>query len=409
MSQVRPVPSAAETPVPSTVETPSLTGISKSSTRPTWAEISLPQLAENYRVVREHVGPERAILAIVKADAYGHGIAEIAPTLARLGVDWFGVTSADEGVELRQLGITQPILLLTGFWEGEQSALTDYDLVPAIYSEDQLATIEAWGRRTGKRIRFHLKVNTGMGMLGLHWQEVEHFLTLYRGMSHVEMEGLFEQFAASGDFVTPQANEQMNRFESVEQALARAGIHPRYRHQANSGAIVSRPRSWGNMVRPGLLLYGYHLPFRIPEGSQEPAFRSLPVREILSLKTKVIAVKEVPVGTPLGYGGRYVTPRHSRIATLPAGYADGVNRRLSGKGRVIVRGQFAPIVANISMDLTLVDVTDVPNLSVGDEVILIGRQGDCRQTALDMAQATGALPHEILCGIGKRVPRRYLR
>src|SRR3990167_9488849 len=136
------------------------------ATRPTWAEVSLSQLAENYRILRNHIGPERAIMAIVKADAYGHGLAEIAPALARLGVDWFGVTSADEGVELRQLGLRQPILLLTGFWEGEQSALTDYDLVPAIYSEDQLATLEAWGRRTGRRIRFHLKVNTGMGMLG---------------------------------------------------------------------------------------------------------------------------------------------------------------------------------------------------------------------------------------------------
>src|SRR3990172_6609534 len=232
------------------------------TTRPTWTEISLSQLAENYRVIREHVGPERAMLAVVKADAYGHGIAQIATTLARLGADWFGVTSADEGVELRQLGIRQPILLLTGFWEGEQSALTDYDLVPAIYSEDQLATIEAWGRRTGKRIRFHLKVNTGTGMLGLHWQEVEPFLDLYRRMTHVELEGLFEQFAAAEDFTTRQTEEQMERFRLVEQALARAGIQPRLFHQANSAAIVSRPESWGNLVRPGLLLYGYQMPVR---------------------------------------------------------------------------------------------------------------------------------------------------
>ncbi|MBI1955626.1 MAG: alanine racemase, partial [Acidobacteria bacterium] len=186
------------------------------STRPTWVEISLPQLAENYRIIRERVGSERAVMAIVKADAYGHGLLEIAQTLASLGVDWFGVTSADEGVELRQLGIRQPILLLTGFWEGEQSALTDYDLVPAIYSEDQLATIEAWGRRTGQRIRFHLKVNTGMGMLGLHWQEVEPFLTLYRQMTHVEMEGLFEQFSAAEDFTTRQTEEQAERFHHVQ-------------------------------------------------------------------------------------------------------------------------------------------------------------------------------------------------
>src|SRR3990172_4618053 len=223
-------------------------------TRPTWVEISLSQLLENYRIVREHVGPERAIMAIVKADAYGHGLSEVARELATAGADWFGVASADEGVELRQLGIRQPILLLTGYWEGEQSALTDYDLVPAICSEDQLATLEAWGRRTGKRLRFHLKVNTSMGMLGLHWHEVDRFLESYRQMSHVEMEGLFEQFAAAEDFTTRQTEEQMERFQQVEQALDRAGISPRFRHQANSAAIVSRPESWGNMVRPGLLL-----------------------------------------------------------------------------------------------------------------------------------------------------------
>ncbi len=378
------------------------------STRPTWAEISIPQLLENFRIIREHVGPERAIMAIVKADAYGHGIAEVAPVLARAGVDWFGVTAADEGVQLRHLGLTQPILLLTGFWEGEQSALTDYDLVPGIYSEDQLATIEAWGARTGKRIRFHLKVNTGLGMLGLHWQDVEPFIERYRGMSHVELEGLFEQFAAAEDFTKPQTEEQLQRFESVEQALARAGVRPRYCHQANSAAIVSRPESWGNMVRPGLLLYGYHHPVRIGEGGPEPAFRSLPVREILTLKTKVISVKELPAGTPLGYEGRYVTPRSSRIATLPAGYADGMSRRLSSRGRVLIRGQFAPIVANISMDLTLADVTKIEGTRVGDEAILIGRQDDKALTAIDIAQSSGTIPHEILCGIGRRVPRRYI-
>ena len=378
------------------------------ATRPTWAEVSLSQLAENYRIIREHVGPERAIMAIVKADAYGHGLSEVARTLAQAGVDWFGVASADEGVELRQMGITQPILLLTGFWEGEQSALTDYDLVPAIYSEDQLATIEEWGRRMERKIPFHLKVNTGMGMLGLHWQGVEPFLELYRSMSYVELDGLFEQFAAAEDFATRQTEEQLERFACVEQGLARAGIRPRYFHQANSQAIVGRPESWGNLVRPGLLLYGYHLPIRGVEGAPRPAIQELPVREILSFKTRVIAVKEVPAGIPLGYGGRYVTSRHSRIATIPAGYADGMIRRLSGGGKVLIRGQFAPIVASISMDLTLVDVTEIPDLRLGEEVVIIGRQGDAVQTAIDLAEATGTLPHEILCGIGKRVPRRYL-
>lgn len=377
------------------------------STRPTWADISIPQLLENFRIIRDHVGRERAVMAIVKADAYGHGLPEVSLALGRAGVDWFGVTSADEGAQLRHLGLTQPILLLTGFWTGEQSAITDYDLIPAIYTEDQLETIEAWGARTQKKIRFHLKVNTGLGMLGLHWQEVEPFLDRYRRMLHVELDGLFEQFAAAEDFTTRMTEEQMQRFASAEKALARAGITPRFCHQANSSAIVSRPESWGNMVRPGLLLYGYHAPVKLPPAAPENICQSLPVKEIMTFQTKVIAVKERPAGTPLGYEGSYVTPRFSRIATLPAGYADGMNRRLSGRGKVLIGGQFAPIVGNISMDLTLVDVTEIPHLNVGDDAILIGRQGDKMLTAIDHARDAGTIPYEILCGIGRRVPRRY--
>jgi len=377
-------------------------------TRPTWVEVSLSQLAENYRIIRDHVGRERAIMAIVKADAYGHGLREIAAPLSQLGADWFGVTSADEGIELRKIGVPQPILLLTGFWQGEQAALTDYDLVPAIYSEDQLATLEAWGQHTRKKIRFHLKVNTGLGRLGIHWQEAEPFLRAYRGLSYVELEGLFAQFAAAEDFTSGQSEAQMERFQAVEKAFARAGVLPRYCHQANSAAIVSRPESWGNLVRPGLLLYGYNLPVRTLEDSAKPICRSLPVREVLTFRTRVIAVKEVPAGIPLGYGGRYITSRVSRIATIPAGYADGLDRRLSGQGKVIVRDHCAPIVGNISMDLTLLDVTENPQVTVGDEAILLGRSGSCTLTAQELADMAGTIPYEILCGISKRVPRRYV-
>src|SRR5689334_16028789 len=313
------------------------------STRPTWADISIPKLLENFRIIREQVGRERAVMAVVKADAYGHGLPEVSLALGRAGVDWFGVTSADEGVQLRHLGLTQPILLLTGFWEGEQAAITDYDLIPGIYTEDQLDTIEAWGARTRKKIRFHLKVNTGLGMLGLHWTEAERFIERYKKLSHVELEGLFEQFAASEDFTTRMTDEQMQRFASVERAFQQAGFQPRYSHQANSAAIVSRPGSWGNMVRPGGLLYGYHAKIKLPADPAANIQQSLPVEAIMTFHTKVIAVKDRPAGTPLGYEGSYVTPRFSRIATLPAGYADGMNRRLSGKGKVLIRGRLAPI------------------------------------------------------------------
>jgi alanine racemase len=377
------------------------------STRPTWADVSITKLLGNFEVIRSQVGRERAVMGIVKADAYGHGLPEVSLALSRAGVDWFGVTNADEGIQLRRLNITQPILLLTGFWEGEQSAITDYDLIPGIYTEDQLDTIEAWGARTQKKIRFHLKVNTGLGMLGLHWTEVETFIERYRKMKHVELEGLFEQFAASEDFTTRMTEEQMQRFASVENALAHVGIQPRFSHQANSAAIVSRPESWGNMVRPGGLLYGYHARIKLPENPPPGIVETLPVEAIMTFRTKVIAVKDRPAGTPLGYEGSYVTPRFSRIATLPAGYADGMNRRLSGKGKVLIRGQLAQIVGIISMDLTLVDVTEIPGLSVGDDAVIIGRQGDLVLTASDHARDAGTIPYDIFCGIGRRVPRRY--
>ncbi|MBI2815331.1 MAG: alanine racemase [Acidobacteria bacterium] len=378
------------------------------STRPTWVEIFLPQLAENCRVVREHVGPERALMAVVKADAYGHGLPRVASTLARCGVDWFGVTSADEGIELRELGISQPILLLTGFWEGEQKAITDYDLVPAVYSEPQLAVLESWASLSGKRIRFHLKVNTGMGRLGIHWQQMDAFLKTFSRMPHLELEGVFSQFASAEDFTSKATEIQAERFQSVVQELARAGVHARYSHQANSAAVVSRPETWGNMVRPGLLLYGYQVPVRVPEGEPGPQCRSLPVHGIMTFRTHIIAIQHFSAGVPLGYGGRHVTPRESRIAVIPAGYADGLDRRLSGCGKVIICGHFAPIVGNISMDLTLLDITDLPEVTIGEEVILIGRKGESSLTAVDLAEACGTIPYEILCGISKRVPRRYL-
>jgi alanine racemase len=377
------------------------------STRPTWVEISLPQLAENFRIIREHVGPGRAVMAIVKADAYGHGLPQIASKLSHLGADWFGVTSADEGIELRHLGITQPVLLLTGFWHGEQNALTDYDLVPAVYSEDQLVALESWGQHTGKRIPFHLKVNTGMGRLGVHWQEIDSFVRTYARMRHVELEGLFTQFASAEDFTTHSTEEQAARFCAVEQAITSAGVQPRYLHQANSAAIVSRPETWGNMVRPGGLLYGCPPAVRAAEGSLDRC-RALSVKGILTFKTRVISVKEVAGGIALGYGGRYVTPRPSRIAVIPAGYADGLDRRLSNRGRVIVDGRYAPIVGNISMDLTLVDVTEMDRCAVGDEVILIGGAGERSVSVVDLADMAGTISYEILCGINKRVPRRYL-
>jgi alanine racemase len=377
-------------------------------TRPTWAEISLKQLAENFSIVRQHLPAQVKILSVVKADAYGHGLEEVSRVLAEARTDWFGVTSADEGVELRESGMTQPVLLLTGFWRGELEALSEYNLTPAIYADDQLAALEDWGRQKARKMHFHLKINTGMGRLGLHWQDVARFLEFYRAFQHTEMEGLFTHLASSEDYTSPQTEQQVERFESVLADFRKAGIQPRYIHLANSAAIAGRPSTWGNMVRPGALLYGIQLPLELREG-MKPESVSLPVKNILTWKSRIIALKEVPAGTPLGYGAGYVTQKTSRIATIPAGYADGLKRHLSNRGRTIVRDHYAAIIGNISMDLTLLDVTDIPGVAVGDEVILIGQSEHCSVTPAEISALSRTVPYDVLCAVSKRVPRIYLR
>jgi len=380
----------------------------KLRTRPTWAEVSLKQLQENYRIVRQHL-PERVkIMSVVKADAYGHGLEEVSNVLAGAGTDWFGVTSADEGVELRASGIEQPVLLLTGFWKGELEALSECDLTPAIYTDDQLAALHEWGKETGRKMRFHLKVNTGMGRLGLHWQDVARFLSLYRTLEHVEMEGLFTHLASAEDYTSEQTGQQVERFESVLADFRRAGVDPRYVHVANSAAIAGRPNTWANMVRPGALLYGIQVPLKLPAGMKAESV-SLPVKNILTWKSRIIALKEVPAGTPLGYSAGYVTEKTSRVATIPAGYADGLKRSLSNRGRTIVCDRYAPIIGNISMDLTLLDVTEIPGAAVGDEVILIGHSDHCSVTPAEISALTRTVPYDVLCAVSKRVPRIYLR
>ncbi len=377
-------------------------------TRPTWAEVSLNQLAENYRIVRQHLPQRVKILSVVKADAYGHGLEEVSNVLADAGTDWFGVTSADEGVELRESGIKQPVLLLTGFWRGELEALSEHELTPAIYADDQLAALHEWGKQRGRRMRFHLKVNTGMGRLGLHWQDVARFLAFYRKMEYAEMEGLFTHLASAEDYTSQQTEQQVERFEGVLAEFRKAGVEPRHVHVANSAAIAGRPNTWGNMVRPGALLYGIQVPLKLPQGMKAESV-SLPVGNILTWKSRIIALKEVPAGMPLGYSAAYVTQKASRVATIPAGYADGLKRSLSNRGRTIVRDRYAPIIGNISMDLTLLDVTDIPEVAAGDEVILIGNSEHCSITPAEISKLTQTVPYDVLCAVSKRVPRIYTR
>jgi len=387
----------------------------------------LPALRRNFQRVRTLAG-KRKVMAVTKADAYGHGAAAVAKCLAQCEVDWFGVATVEEAVELRQAGIEQPILLLGGLYMSDPADLVEYRLTPSISSTARLDTYAECARRAGRLIEFHLKVDTGLGRLGVPHSRLQLFLDRYQELEGLELKGIFTHLASAEDLVATQTDEQLERFRAALKELPWHKLRPEWTHVSNSAALLVRNDFPENLVRIGALLYGYCVPLILPPGTPTDRHRdrgsvNLPGRvgsagaalarlaefePLLAFKSQVVYLKDVPSNTPLGYGAAYHTRRPSRIATVPVGYADGLSRQLSGRGRAIVNDEYARIVGNISMDLTLLDVTDIPGVEVGDEVILIGRSEHCRITAYEVAADLGTVPYEVLCSIGKRVPRIYV-
>ncbi len=373
--------------------------------RPTWVEISLSALRRNWCQVRTLAG-NRKVMAVVKADAYGHGAVPVAKCLAECDVDWFGVATVEEALELRAAGIEQPVLLLGGLYMSDPAHLVEYRLTPSVSSTARLDTYAQCARRYARPIEFHLKVDTGMGRLGLPPDRLASFVEHYRELDGLQLKGFFTHLASSEDLIASQTDEQLGRFRAALEQLRSLKIDPEWVHISNSAALLAHRDFPENLVRIGALLCGYCLPLSFAPGQE---IQELPVFEpILTLKSRVVFLKDVPSGTPLGYGAAFHTRRSSRIATVPVGYADGLSRALSNRGRAIVRDQCARMVGNISMDLSLLDVTDVPGVGVGDEVTLIGRSQHCSITALEIARELGTVPYEVLCSIGKRVPRLYV-
>ena len=376
--------------------------------RPCWAEISLDQLKENLNIIRRHVG-DRKVLCVVKADAYGHGAVPVARALEEAGADALGVACVAEAVELRRGGIRAPVIVLTGFFPGEERELLEHGITPGITEISQLERLEKAAAAAGRKVRLHVKFDTGMGRLGIPCSEVGRMLEVLSNCRSLELEGLYTHFAAAEDFTVSQTEEQVARFEKLRAQCAAAGLKPPAIHLANTGAIVARPETWGTMVRPGSMLYGYLSFFKFPQDQDRSAefAAKLPVRPALTLKAQVYSIRELPTGAPLGYGASFVASRPSRIAILPIGYGDGWRRGLSGKARVILRGRFVPMVGIIGMDLTFADVTDVPGAQAGDEIILIGANGKLAIPPTEPARSLGTVASEVLSGLGKRVPRIY--
>jgi len=379
--------------------------------RPVWIEVSLAALYENVQAIRRHIGGQCKILAVVKGNAYGHGAVPVSKALARAGADWLGVTGSEEGSELRDAGIRLPILLLTGFWPGEEKRIIERNLTPAITRIEQLALLDRAAARCKvnprRPIGVHLKIDTGMNRLGVTPGDMERLARELASCPHLKLTGTFTHFASSEVFTTEQTAQQQKVFEQALQRLRELGVHPGIVHLANSAAIASRPETWADMVRPGALLYGYHQNYD-PAERRAAAEREIPLTPALSLRSRVISLRGVPVGAGVGYNARYTASRPSQIAVIAAGYADGLPRALGNRGSVIVRGKKAPLVGIVSMDLAMVDVTGIEGVAVGDIATIYGKDGDAALFASDVARQLGTVTSDVLCGLGKRVPRFYL-
>jgi alanine racemase len=390
--------------------------------RPVWAEISLKAILHNLGVIRRQVGPKRKVLAVVKSNAYGLGAVPIAKALEKAKVEWFGVTCANEGVELRNAGIRKRILILTGFWPGEEKRLIEYGLTPTVTRVADVAHLERSARsaqrRSGprsrsaasdpetRRFRFHLKINTGMNRLGISPSEIDAFAAELAKCKHIRLEGTFTHLASSEDFESAQSDDQERLFRQCLLRLRSLGIAPGIVHMANSAAICARRSTWFDMVRPGATLYGYYQSFS-PSQVQQDIRQKLPLEPCLSMRARIISLRDVPPGQGVGYSARFVTETPSRIAVINAGYADGIVRQRTNHGCAIVRGKRVPLVGTISMDLTMLDVTSVPTAQVGDVVTIYGKDGSAQIVVSDVAREINTVTSELLCALGRRVRRYY--
>jgi alanine racemase len=343
----------------------------------------------------------------IKADAYGHGAVECARVLQDEGADWFGVALPEEGERLRRAGISRPILCLGGFWQGQQEICARESLTPAIFRVDQLELLASQADALGRPLEYHLKIDTGMRRLGVPIEELPAFLDAAQHFANLRLDGVMTHLASADD---PDqrtfTSQQLEDFEAGVQLVRARGFTPKWIHASNGAAAHALPgstRHFENMIRAGGVIYG--LWRDVTDGTVAP----LDWRPVLSLHSRIIMLKTVPAGARLGYGGTFVTRRESTIATIPIGYEDGLRRSLSNRGSVLVRGRLAAIVGRISMDLTLVDVTDSERPALGDRVTLIGSQDSAVITVEDVASQCGTLSYEVTCGISDRVPRRYIR
>lgn len=376
-----------------------------------WAEINLDHIAHNVGEIRRLAGPRTEIMAVVKADAYGHGVRETVETMIEAGASRIAVSMLDEAIQLRRLGITVPILVL-GYTDPKRAAeVIRNGVTQTVFSHDLAGALSSAAQEEGKPARIHVKIDTGMSRVGFlpGYSAVKDVVAISR-LPGIVIEGIFTHFSSADDADPVFTRRQFELFESMLEELNRIGVQVPLRHAANSAAILAHPPTMLDLVRPGIILYGI-----LPDAGIRPAGAdgtsiTVDFRPAMTLKAHVILVKEIAAGMTVSYGRKWTATRPSRIATLPIGYADGYSRLLSNRARVLVNGQHAPVVGSVCMDQCMIDVTDVEGpVAPGDEVVLFGEQAGNRIAVEELAALSGTIAYETVCLIGKRIPRVYRR
>lgn len=371
-------------------------GTRQSVERPTQAIINLEAISHNISEIRKKIGSKRELMAVVKADGYGHGSVEVSQAALRSGADSLGVAIPEEGRVLREAGIAAPILVLGLIQPEEAYKVVSFRLEQVVTSVEHLEALDQEGQKAGVRVNVHVKVDTSMGRIGIKPEDAVSFVRKVKSFKNLNLEGLFSHFPTADEKDKTFSKQQLRLFDQVIHEIQLAGIELPKKHIANSGAVLDLPESYYDMVRPGIMIYGLY-------PSREVS-RSIKLIPAMTLKTRVAAVKMVPPGTPISYGRTFITKKKTMVATLPIGYADGYSRLLSNRGVVLIKGCRAPLIGRVCMDMCMVDVSDVPDVKRGEEAILFGEE----PSVDEIATIIGTIVNEVVCAVGKRVPRIYV-
>lgn len=368
-----------------------------------WAEINLDNIAHNINEIKNIVSRKTEIMAVVKADAYGHGVHEVSKTLLENGVNRLAVSMLDEAIQLRREGVLVPIMVLGYTDPIRVDEIINNDITQAVFSMELAQALSVAGQRYGKNVKIHIKIDTGMTRIGFPagYIAVKKIIEISR-LPRIIVEGLFTHFASADEVDKSYTHKQFEIFMGVVSELERVGVRIPIKHACNSAGIIEFPQMHMDMVRPGLILYGMYPSNQIDKSK-------ITLKPAMTLKANVIHVKDVEAGIPISYGRTFTTSRESKIATIPIGYADGFTRMLSNKGKMLVKGEFVPVVGRICMDQCMIDVTDIDGVKVGDEVVIIGNQGENTIFVEDVAELIGMINYEVVCIIGKRIPRAYIK